>query len=168
MHHVGCCKAGLHTGVGLSNAPPSSCPLTSPYPVSCAGCVGRSCVLQLYERFSARFNIVHVACALTCLADKTAVRLAHKQPQRAELAALRAFVGQLLETASAQMPSIDPATAAALLHSLARLATTGQVSRAAVNGRVGQAGQGALGSSGCQLWGAFSLPCVGCCVYSAG
>lgn len=85
--------------------------------------------LQVYERYGPqRFNIIHVTCALSCLADKTADRLAsNKQPLKAELAALRRFVGQLLETASSQAPSIDAATAAALLHSLARLANTGKV-----------------------------------------
>jgi hypothetical protein len=83
---------------------------------------------QVYDRYASRFNIVHVACALSCLADKTAPWLAHKPPPRAELSALRTFTAQLLATAGEQLPSIDAATAAALLHSLARLAGTGQVS----------------------------------------
>lgn len=68
-----------------------------------------------------------MACALNCIADKAAGQLAHKQPLKPELTALRAFVDQLLATAGEQLPSIDAATAAALLHSLARLASTGQV-----------------------------------------
>lgn len=85
-------------------------------------------VLQVYQRYPDRFNIVHVACALSCLADKTAARVKHTQPLRVELSALRAFVDELLQTGSSQLPSIDAATAAALLHSLARLASTGKVS----------------------------------------
>lgn len=85
--------------------------------------------VQVYERYPKRFNIVHVACALSCLADKTAAQLAAKRPSKPELTALRAFVDQLLAAASEQLPSIDAATAAALLHSLARLAATRQVCR---------------------------------------
>jgi hypothetical protein len=81
----------------------------------------------VYERYASRFNIIHVSCALSCLADKAAAQLAQKQPLKAELTALRAFVVQLLLTASDQLPNIDTATAAALLHSLARLANSGQV-----------------------------------------
>jgi hypothetical protein len=83
--------------------------------------------VQVFDRYASRFNIVHVACALSCLADKTAPWLAHRPPPRAELSALRTFTAQLLTTAGQQLPSIDAATAAALLHSLARLAGTGQV-----------------------------------------
>jgi hypothetical protein len=68
-----------------------------------------------------------VACALNCLSSKAAGQLAHKQPLRQELTALRAFVDQLLSAASQQLPSIDAGTAAALLHSLASLANTGKV-----------------------------------------
>jgi len=84
-------------------------------------------MLQVYQRYPDRFNIVHVACALSCLADKAAARVKHTQPLRVELSALRTFVDDLLQTASSQLPSIDAATATALLHSLARLADTGKV-----------------------------------------
>lgn len=83
--------------------------------------------MQVYQRYPNRFNIVHVACALSCLADKTAARLTNRQVLQVELSALRAFVGELLEVASNQLPSIDTATAAALLHSLARLAKPDKV-----------------------------------------
>jgi hypothetical protein len=82
---------------------------------------------QVYERYPARFNILHVSCALARLADLTSARLAGTAVLQSERAALDAFVKALLAEAAALAPSADGPTAAALLHSMARLAATRKV-----------------------------------------
>jgi hypothetical protein len=82
---------------------------------------------QVYERFGWRFNIINLACCLSKLADLLQP-LGQRRLLRRERAALRQFLGQLLADTAALLPSVDGHTAAALLGSLARLASCGRVS----------------------------------------
>jgi hypothetical protein len=82
---------------------------------------------QVYERFGWRFNIINLSCCLSKLADLLQP-LGQRRLLRRERAALRQFTGQLLADTAALLPSVDGHTAAALLGSLARLASCGRVS----------------------------------------
>lgn len=85
-------------------------------------------VLQVYERFGWRFNIINLACCWSKLADLFEP-LGSRRMLRKERGALRQFLEQLLQDTAALLPSVDAGTAAALLDSMARLAACGKVGK---------------------------------------
>ncbi|KAF8066331.1 TBC2 [Scenedesmus sp. PABB004] len=86
-------------------------------------------VRSVFERYAWRLNVVSLACCLARLAQLLEP-FAGRRLLRKENAALQAFLGEVLAATAALLPSVDGATGAALLTSVARLQAAGKLERA--------------------------------------